>query len=85
MRAVNYYLIVDKIKEKPKEEKGFFISETQKSDIRYLKGKIISAGNEVKEIKENDIVWYDKHAGHSIEYNDKIYYVIKIGDIVIVE
>jgi co-chaperonin GroES (HSP10) len=85
MKAVNYYLVVDKIKEKPKKEKGFFISEAQKSDIRYLKGKVISAGDEVKEIKQDDIVWYDKHAGHSIEWKDKVYYVIKIGDIVIVE
>ena len=85
MKAVNYYLVVDKIKEKQKEEKGFFISEAQKSDIRYLKGKVISAGDEVKEIKQDDIVWYDKHAGHSIEWKDKVYYVIKIGDIVIIE
>ena len=85
MKAVNYYLVVDKIKEKPKEENGFFISEAHKSDIRYLKGKVISAGDEVKEIKQDDIVWYDKHAGHSIEWKDKVYYVIKIGDIVIVE
>ena len=36
-------------------------------------------------LKKDDIVRYDKHAGHGIELNEKLYYVLKIGDIVLVE
>ena len=36
-------------------------------------------------MEEIDIVWYDKNAGNSIEYNEKLYHVIRNGDIVIVE
>jgi co-chaperonin GroES (HSP10) len=85
MKAVNYYLIVDKIKEAPKKVGGLELTEKQNKDVRYLKGKVISAGGEVKGIKEGDVVRYDKHAGHGIEYGEKLYYVIKAGDIVLVE
>ena len=58
---------------------------TQNKDIRYLKGKIISAGPMADMLKKDDIVRYDKHAGHGIEWKDNLYYVLKLGDIVLVE
>ena len=47
--------------------------------------EIISIGNLVEGIKEKDIVYYDKHAGHSIYWKDNTYEVIKAQDIVLVE
>lgn len=85
MQAINYYLIIDKIKEAPKKVGGLELTEAQNSDVRYLKGEVISAGDQVPNIKKGDIVRYDKHAGHGIEYDGKLYYVIKLGDIVIIE
>ena len=85
MQAINQYVIIDKIKEAPKKVGGLELTESQDKDVRYLKGKVVSAGGEVKGIKDGDVVRYDKHAGHGIEYNEKLYYVIKAGDIVLVE
>ena len=85
MKAINYYLVIEKIKEAPKVVGGIEITEKQDSDIRYLKAKVISAGELVPVVKKDDIVRYDKHAGHGIQYNDTLYYVIKASDIVIVE
>ena len=85
MKAVNYYVIVDKIKEAPKKVGGLELTEDQNKDVRYLKGKIISAGNLVENLNKGDIIHYDKHAGHGIEWKDKLYYVLKLGDIVLVE
>lgn len=85
MQAISYYVIVDKIKEAPKKVGGLELTEAQDKDVRYLKGKVISVGDQVPVVKENDIVRYDKHAGHGIQYKDKLYYVIKVSDIVIVE
>jgi co-chaperonin GroES (HSP10) len=85
MQAINYYVVVKKIKEAPKKVGGLELTEDQNKDIRYLKGKVISAGNLVEMLDEDDIVHYDKHAGHGIEWNDELYYVLKIGDIVLVE
>ena len=84
MKAVNYYIVVDKIKEEPKSASGFILSENQNQDVRYLKGKVVSVGENVNTIKQDDIVWYDKHAGHGIEFNGSYYYVIKYTDVVII-
>ena len=46
---------------------------------------MISVGDQINGIKENDTIWYDKHAGHGIEFDGKLYLVIKHGDVVIVE
>ncbi len=85
MQAINYYLVIDKIKEAPKKVGGLELTESQNKDVRYLKGKVISVGDQVPSIKQGDIVRYDKHAGHGIEYDDKLYYVIKVSDVVIIE
>ena len=85
MRAINYYIVVEKIKEKPKSESGFVLTETQNEDVRFVKGRVISVGDQVNGINEKDIVWFDKNAGHGIEFNDNYHLVIKHGDVVIVE
>ena len=84
MQAVNNYIIIDKIKEETKTMGGFVLTEDQNKEVRYLKGKVVSAGNLVEGVKDGDLISYDKHAGHVIEFENKLYYIIKIGDIVIV-
>lgn len=85
MKAINHFVIVNKIKEEPAKVGGLELTEKQNKDVRYLKGEVISVGNLVEVIKEGDIVRYDKHAGHGIEWNDSLYYVLKISDIVLIE
>ena len=85
MKAVNYYLLVEKIKEKPSKIGGIELTEDQNNDIRYVKAKVISAGNLVQGVKNDDIISYDKHAGFGIEFEDKLYYVIRSGDIVLID
>ena len=85
MQAINYYVVVEKIKEAPKKVGGLELTEDQNKDVRYAKGKIISAGDKVEMLNTDDIVHYDKHAGHGIQWKDKLYYVLKLGDIVLVE
>mgnify|MGYP003110576517 CR=1 FL=1 len=85
MKAVNHYVVVDKIKEAEKKVGGLILTEDTKEDVRYFKGKVVSVGNLVEAISQEDIVWYDRHAGHGIEYNDKFYFVIKASDIVLVD
>jgi co-chaperonin GroES (HSP10) len=85
LRAVNYYIVIDKIKEAPKTVGGLELTQKQNEDVRYLKGRIVSVGDKIDSLKEGDIVRYDKHAGHGIEWNDYLYYVITINDIVLVE
>jgi chaperonin GroES len=84
MQAINNYIIIEKIKEESKKVNGLILTNNDKKDIRYLKGHIISVGNQTDGLKTNDKIYYDKHAGHMIEYNNKTYYVIRQQDVVIV-
>ena len=84
MKAHNWYVVVDKIKE-TKKASGLILTEDLNKDTGDVKGKVISVGNLVEIIKEGDIVYYDKHAGHGIEFENKFYFVIKASDIVLVD
>ena len=85
MRAINHYIIAKNIKTEPKKVAGLIMTEETDQDNRYIKAKIISIGNLVEGIKETDTVYYDKHAGHGIQYKDKLYQVIRSGDVVLID
>ena len=85
MKAVNNYIIVEKIKTEQKKVAGLIMTEDIDDDNRYIKAKAISVGNLVEGIKQNDIVYYDKHAGHGVQYKDILYQVIKSGDVVLID
>ena len=85
MKAVNHYVVVDKIKNEEKTIAGLIVTENIDEDNRYNKAKVVSVGNLVEGIDKGDVVHYDKHAGHGIQYKDKLYFVIKASDIVLVD
>ena len=85
MKAINHYIIVDKIKVEPKKVAGLIMTEDTDSDNRYLRGEIISIGNLVEGLKDGDMIHYDKHAGHGISWKDTLYYVIRAQDVILVE
>tara|TARA_R100001163_G_C4986648_1_gene140767 strand:- start:54 stop:311 length:258 start_codon:yes stop_codon:yes gene_type:complete len=85
MQAINDYVIVDIIKEEPKKVSGLILTDQTDEDNRYKKANIISVGNLVEVVKKGDTIFYDKHAGHDIGYNDDLYKVIRMRDIVLVE
>ena len=57
MQAINYFVVIEKIKEAPKTVGGLELTESQNSDVRYLKGKVISVGNLVEMLKKDDVVY----------------------------
>ena len=85
MKAVNNYIIVKKIKTEQKKIAGLIVTEDIDDDNRYIKAKAISVGNLVEGIKQNDIVYYDKHAGHGVQYKDILYQVIRSVDVVLID
>ena len=85
MKAVNHYIIIDLIKNEPKKVGGLILTDEVNEDNRYLKAKVVSVGNLVEGINENDVVYYDKHAGHGIQHKDKFYGVIKQLDVVLID
>ena len=85
MKAINRYIVVDEIKVEPKKVAGLIMTDDTDSDNRYLRAKIISTGNLVEGLKDGDIIYYDKHAGHDISWKDDLYRVIRDGDVILVE
>tara|TARA_R110000765_G_C18496142_1_gene554762 strand:+ start:118 stop:378 length:261 start_codon:yes stop_codon:yes gene_type:complete len=85
MKAIGRNLIIEKTKEGTTKTKGgLLLAENQREDIRYVEAKIISVGSDIVGVKENDSIYYDRHAGHKIEIEKKSYHVIKAQDIVVV-
>ena len=85
MKAINQYLVVEAIKTEPKKVAGLILTEELDNDNRYIKAKVISTGNLVEGIKNDDVVYYDKHAGHGIQHEDILYQVIRAGDVVLID
>ena len=85
MRAVNNYIIVEKIKQGPKTVGGLILTEDTDTDNRYIKATVISTGNLVEGINNEDVVYYDKHAGHGVQYKDILYHVIRSMDVVLID
>jgi co-chaperonin GroES (HSP10) len=85
MKAVNHYLVIERIKDEPTMVGGLILTDQTDEDNRYLKAKVISIGNIVEGIEEGDIIHYDKHAGHGIQHKDTFYYVIKQQDVVLID
>ena len=85
MKAINRYIVIKNIKTEPKKVAGLIMTDDTDVDNRYLKAKIISCGNLVEVLKDGDTIYYDKHAGHDISFNDKLYRVIRDMDVVLVD
>ena len=85
MRAINDYIVVDVEKVGPKKVGGLLLTEDLDEGNRYIKGTVVSAGNLVEGLEDNDVIYYDKHAGHGISWQDTLYQVIRARDVVLVE
>ena len=85
MKAVNDYIVIEKIKEQKTTSGGLLLTDDTDTDNRYKKAKVVSVGNLAELIKVNSLVMYDMHAGHDIEYDDIMYRVIRLRDIVLVD
>jgi co-chaperonin GroES (HSP10) len=85
MKAIGKNLIIQKVKEGATKTKGgLLLAESHKNDIRYVEATIVSVGEEIVGLKENDRIYFDRHAGHKIEVEKQTYHVIKASDVVVV-
>ena len=85
MKAVNHYLVIERIKDEPTKVGGLILTEETDKENRYARAKVISVGNIVEGIKEGDVIYYDRHAGHGIQHKDTFYHVIKQQDVVLID
>jgi co-chaperonin GroES (HSP10) len=85
MKAIGKNIIIKKTKEGTTTTKGgLLLAENQREDIRYTEAVVVSVGNEVIGVQQQDVIYYDRHAGHKIEFNGDLFDVIKMQDVVVV-
>jgi len=85
MKAIgNNIIILPKKAGLSKTENGLLLKEKDKENIRYKEAIVVSVSDDIKSLKEADVIYYDKSAGHGIEFEGHNYQVIKLQDVVIV-
>jgi len=85
MKAIGKYIVIKPIKESNTTTKGgLILAEAQREDIRYRRAKVVKPGTDVKALKTDDEIYYDKSAGFKIEIKKEEYKVIKEFDVVVV-
>ena len=85
MKAIGKYIVIDPIKEVDTTTKGgLILAENQREDIRYRRAKVVEPGSDVKLLKKDDEIYYDKASGFNIEIDKDEYKVIKENDVVII-
>lgn len=85
MKAVGYFIVIEEMKESVKKtDGGLLLTDAHTQDIRYVKGKVKSSGTLVKGVEEDEIVLYDRRAGHGVEIDGQFYKVIQERDIALV-
>ena len=85
MKAVGRNVVILPVKEtETKTKGGLLLAEAQREDIRYRLAKVVTVGDDVKMVGDSDNVYYDRHAGFTIEIKDEKFTVIKEQDIVVI-
>jgi co-chaperonin GroES (HSP10) len=85
MKAIGKNIVVLPVKENGiKTKGGLLLAEANREDIRYRMAKVVTIGTDVVGVKDNDTIYYDRHAGFGIELNKEQFKVIKEVDVVIV-
>ena len=83
MKAIGNYVVLEEVLEaSTKTQGGLELAEKHREDIRYRKANIVSSGPDI--LKEGQTVLFDRIAGYPVEYNDRVYKVINLRDIVAV-
>ena len=84
MKAINKYIIIEKILEEMKTDSGLLLSGEDANEFRYNKGVVVNPGTNVDTVKEGDVIYYDKSSGHTMVIQDKKFTIILERDVVVV-
>ena len=85
MKAIGNNIVILPRKERlSKTENRLLLKEKDKENIRYKEAIVVSVSEDIKCLKEADVIYYDKAAGHGIEFDGHEYQVIRLQDVVIV-
>ena len=84
MKAINKYIVITQIKEEYKTKSGLLLSNEDVSSMRYHKAIVVNPGTNVNTVKKDDVIYFDKAAGHTMLINDQTFTIIEERDVVVV-
>ena len=84
-KAIGKFIVIEPVKEELKNRLGMRISEADSMHYRYRRAKIISKGSLVENMKEGDMIQYDKSGEHKIMISGDPFSIVLERDVVLVE
>ena len=84
MKAIGKFIVIKPIEEELKTESGLLLSAEDASSFRYRKGEVVTPGSAVDVIKSNDIIYFDRNAGHDMLLGNESVTIIQERDVVVV-
>lgn len=84
MKANERFVLLHKVKENMESSIGLSLSDLDMKDLRYIRGKVVSAGHLVESLKEGDEVYFDKVHAHDVMFDGTLYTMCQSHHIVAV-
>jgi co-chaperonin GroES (HSP10) len=85
MQPIGKYIAVKDDNSDIKTESGIILSGEDASQLRYKRGIVIKPGTEVANIKEGDVIYYDKANSFTMLVNEEQVTITREVDVVVVE
>jgi co-chaperonin GroES (HSP10) len=85
LQAVNDFIIVEDNLEKEKTEGGLLLSDRATKDMRYKRARVVTVGNKVLVVKEEDKVYYDSAGSFTIMVMGRALTVIRENAVILVD
>ena len=84
MKAHGRTIVLKPIKEEVKNKIGLVVTEANDRDIRYKLGEVFMSGEDVKDIKAGDRLYYDKVNASELRLDGNKYQIINLSDVRVV-
>ena len=84
MQPIGKYIAIKPVEEELKTKSGLLLSAQDAEEFRYKKGLVVKPGSDVSVIKDNDLIYYDRNAGHTMLINNEQITIIQERDVVVV-
>jgi co-chaperonin GroES (HSP10) len=84
MQPIGKYIAIKPVEEELKTKSGLLLSAQDAEEFRYKKGFVVKPGSDVSVIKDNDLIYYDRNAGHTMLIDNEQITIIQERDVVVV-
>lgn len=83
MRAIGAFVVVEPHHEEVRTKGGIVLTEANEINMRYKLARVVSAGEDVDDLLEGDMIYYDWAGGSDIRIEGKKYVVVHDRQVVV--